>query len=309
MNFCRNCGTSLAGRGVGAGTPMPGPGAMAPPPAMARPPEPASQACPTCGGQTPTGFAFCQQCGNRLAPRTPAGQVSPEAVAATRPIDQATEMDMAPSWGTLVAVQRDGTDGQRFPLRGEWMEIGRQADISFPDDPFLARRHARIEHGRSGTRIVPLEPLNGVFRRVAGAVAVEDGDVILAGREVMRFELISDEERAATPLTRLGVTLFGSPPREPWARLVQVLPSGGVRDVRHLDEEEIVIGREEGDLVFTDDAFLSRRHAALRWRGGRCTIEDLRSSNGTFVRLRGTSELRSGDHVRLGDQLFRFELG
>ena len=33
---------------------------------------------------------------------------------------------------------------------------------------------------------------------------------------------------------RHGVALFGSPPREPWGRLVQIIPSGGHRDVRHL---------------------------------------------------------------------------
>jgi pSer/pThr/pTyr-binding forkhead associated (FHA) protein len=238
------------------------------------------------------------------------GAPAPAAAAFGAPSSQATQMDVgaAPGWGTLIAVKRDGSDGARFPLRGEWVEVGRTGvDVSFPEDPFLARNHARLSQVPGGGRVQPLDELNGVFRRLAAATPLEDGDIILAGREVMRFELVTTEERAAPPLVRHGVTLFGSPPREPWARLIQLLPSGGVRDIRHLDEEEIVIGREEGDLVFNDDAFLSRRHAALRWRNGRCTIEDLRSSNGTFVRLRGPTDLRTGDHLRMGDQLFRFE--
>ena len=86
------------------------------------------------------------------------------------------------------------------------------------------------------------------------------------------------------PLVRHGVALFGSPPREPWGRLLQIIPSGGYRDVRHLVGEEVVLGREEGDIVFRDDAFMSRRHAAVTWDGKRAQITDLGSSNGTFVR-------------------------
>ena len=104
------------------------------------------------------------------------------------------------------------------------------------------------------------------------------------------------------------MALFGSPPREPWGRLVQILPSGGVRDVRYLHDEEIVIGREEGDLVFSDDAFLSRRHATVTTDGKRVVVTDLGSSNGTFVRLAGPHPVKNGEHLRMGDQLFRIEL-
>jgi len=100
-----------------------------------------------------------------------------------------------------------------------------------------------------------------------------------------------------------------SPPREPWGRLVQIVPSGGYRDVRHLAGDEVVLGREEGDIVFRDDAFLSRRHAALTWDGKRALVTDLGSSNGTFVRIAGPTALRHGDHIRMGDQLLRIELG
>jgi pSer/pThr/pTyr-binding forkhead associated (FHA) protein len=106
---------------------------------------------------------------------------------------------------------------------------------------------------------------------------------------------------------RHGVALFGSPPRDPWARIVQLIPSGGARDIRHLVGEEVVLGREEGDIVFRDDAFMSRRHAAITWDGRRALLTDLGSSNGTFVRLTGPTSIKNGDHVRLGDQLLRIE--
>ncbi len=54
---------------------------------------------------------------------------------------------------------------------------------------------------------------------------------------------------------------------------------------------------------------MSRRHAQISFRNGRGRLEDLGSSNGTFLRLRGPHGLISGDLIRLGDELLRFEIG
>jgi hypothetical protein len=304
--------------------------------------------CPNCGQQTPSGFAFCQQCGFKIPPAAPArgpgsppivsGQVGGgEAIAATLAAPNAgaalrgpspshsapqappqaahvpgppTDIDAAPGWGTLVSVNRDGTDGESFALKGDWAIVGRTgADVAFDDDRFLAQRHARFEHTGGGARVVPMDELNGVYLRVDDPIEVRNGSTLLLGREVLRFEHVDDDEKSAHPLVRHGVALFGSPPRKPWGRLIQMLPNGGVRDIRYLWQDEIVVGREEGDIVFRDDAFLSRVHASLRWENGRCILDDKESSNGTFMRLSGPAHLDSGDHLRLGDQLFRFEVG
>ncbi len=342
MNFCRQCGAGLAAGPPPAHQPSPPP-AAAPPatqtPAFGSAASAAKQTCPNCGGQTPAGFAFCQQCGGKLPPqqaappsaaRPPQGMVSGEtgepppdgaAHAATLAAQGREAANImagarspgtadAPAWGMLVSVNRDGTDGRSFPLAGEWVDIGRaDADLVFESDTFLARRHARIEHKGGVVTVIPHDQLNGVYRRVDVPQNIGDGTVLLAGREVLRFELVTDEERDARPLVRHGVNMFGSPPRRPWGRLSQLLPNGGVRDIRHLNDAEVVLGREDGDLVFEDDAFLSRRHAVFRWKDGRCILEDLESSNGTFVRITGPVTLKPGDHLRMGDQLFRFEPG
>ncbi|HEU0029512.1 MAG TPA: FHA domain-containing protein [Kofleriaceae bacterium] len=214
------------------------------------------------------------------------------------------------AWGTAVLVNRDGSDGQRFPLVGEYLMIGRAgADIEFAEDRFLARQHARLENAGGSVKVHPIDTLNGVFRKADAPVELADGMTILVGREVLRYERVESEEAKHHPLVRHGVALFGSPPREPWGRLLAIVPSGGYRDVRHLFDKEVVLGREEGDIVFRDDAFMSRRHAALTWDGKKAQITDLGSSNGTFVRLKGPTVLKHGDHVRMGDQLLRIELG
>jgi pSer/pThr/pTyr-binding forkhead associated (FHA) protein len=244
------------------------------------------------------------------APATPAAPapiapppLQPQALVPPRPAP-------GPAWGTAVLVNRDGSDGQRFALAGEYLVIGRAgADIAFDDDRFLARQHARLERAGDGAvKIHPIDTLNGVFRKADAPVELVDGTVILVGREVLRFERVDPEEVKLHPLVRHGVALFGSPPREPWGRFVQLVPSGGYRDVRHLFGDEIVLGREEGDLVFRDDAFMSRRHAAVTWSGQKAQVTDLGSSNGTFVRLAAPTALKHGDQVRMGDQLLRLEL-
>jgi pSer/pThr/pTyr-binding forkhead associated (FHA) protein len=238
----------------------------------------------------------------------PGAVVAPTPAAAPRP---AAGPAAGPTWGTAILVNRDGSDGQRYPLAGEYLVLGRAgSDIAFDDDRFLGRQHARLERAADGAvTVVPMDALNGVFRKADAPVELADGMTILVGREVLRYERIDPEEVKVHPLVRHGVALFGSPPREPWGRLLQVIPNGGHRDVRHLVAEEIVLGREEGDLVFRDDAFMSRRHAALTWDGNRAQITDLGSSNGTFVRITGPTPLKHGDHVRMGDQLLRIELG
>jgi predicted component of type VI protein secretion system len=66
------------------------------------------------------------------------------------------------------------------------------------------------------------------------------------------------------------------------------------------------IGREGCDVNLMDPE-VSRRHAAIRDQGGSLAIEDLGSTNGTFVngaRLSAVQVLRAGDEVRLGNTVW-----
>ena len=66
---------------------------------------------------------------------------------------------------------------------------------------------------------------------------------------------------------------------------------------------DVVIGREGCDVVLADPE-VSRRHAALRHTGEGPAVEDLGSTNGTFVngeRISGTRVLSDGDVVSFGN--------
>ena len=70
-------------------------------------------------------------------------------------------------------------------------------------------------------------------------------------------------------------------------------------------EDEFEIGRAaEGDGTLGDDPEISRRHARITRRAGdQLTVEDLGSTNGTFVngkRIEEATPLRAGDTVKMG---------
>ena len=73
-----------------------------------------------------------------------------------------------------------------------------------------------------------------------------------------------------------------------------------------LEGDQIVIGRDSANGVAINDSEISRKHARLTFQGGKYVLEDLGSTNGTFVngqRLAGPVVLRSGDVVSLGEQI------
>ncbi len=68
------------------------------------------------------------------------------------------------------------------------------------------------------------------------------------------------------------------------------------------------------ELVISDDPDLSRRHARIFWSDSSWMLQDLDSSNGTFIgefqaarRLAGTSDITDGEIFRVG--LTRLRLG
>jgi pSer/pThr/pTyr-binding forkhead associated (FHA) protein len=68
-----------------------------------------------------------------------------------------------------------------------------------------------------------------------------------------------------------------------------------------------VLGRDIGDVSFPSDRSVSARHARLTVDAAQAMLEDLGSSNGTFVRLSEATSVRAGDQLLVGSQLLRIE--
>ncbi len=92
------------------------------------------------------------------------------------------------------------------------------------------------------------------------------------------------------------------------AKLILLRGSGGDGSSYHLNAEEHLCGRTEGTILFPDDPTVSPRHASFYYRDGRLYLRDLGSLNGTFIRLRGTIPVITGDRFICGEQLFEFGL-
>ena len=70
-----------------------------------------------------------------------------------------------------------------------------------------------------------------------------------------------------------------------------------------------LIGRNEACDLIVSDPLVSRRHCQILWDGVYCTVEDLGSTNGTFVnkqQLVAAYALRPGDRLQVADMIFLF---
>lgn len=127
-------------------------------------------------------------------------------------------------------------------------------------------------------------------------------------------------QTTSQPLAPSPAMPAAADPAPPALRVV-VLNSG--RKLGFTSAQPVVIGRQDSgrnfypDLDLTTDggldAGVSRRHARILFQAAGCYLEDLDSSNGTFVNgiqlaPRSPTELHHSDEVRLGNILLRVEL-
>ncbi len=306
---------------------------------------PMQRLCPRCRGASDGSAQFCRFCGSSLAEaQSVALQPSPNPISSPPPPIQpppvpptapgtphaiAAAPGRVAGAGRLVLIARDGGEGPSYPL-ADSTDIGRvEGSIVIADDRYISPRHARLSQRGGAFYLRDLESTNGVFVRIpfqgpdqaemssGGEQLLADQDLFLVGQQVLRFEVVKHAEEGFGVASENGTLVFGTPAAPRYARLSQRTVEGVVRDVFYVRKAETVLGREQGDIVFPDDPFLSRRHCMLRVHGAtpasvgassrRFTLSDLGSSNGTFLQVREEVRLRPGDHFRIGQQLFRFD--
>ncbi|MBN1289728.1 MAG: FHA domain-containing protein [Actinobacteria bacterium] len=73
----------------------------------------------------------------------------------------------------------------------------------------------------------------------------------------------------------------------------------------------VSIGRAPDCEIIIDDTYISNKHASIYESGGAYLVEDMGSTNGTYVNGRKISyplELRPGDRIKIGKSVFEFKL-
>ncbi len=77
-------------------------------------------------------------------------------------------------------------------------------------------------------------------------------------------------------------------------------------------EREFTIGRDEKNFIVVELDNVSRRHAQVLLKSGKYFVNDLQSTNGTYLNdeeIRSEMPLRSGDLVKVGGAIFKFLSG
>ena len=103
---------------------------------------------------------------------------------------------------------------------------------------------------------------------------------------------------AMVPAAATRATGKGRPPRT-----VVVTGEGGSKGRTYRLDGQVRIGRSEDCELRVPDTYVSSQHARIYERDGVWYVEDLGSTNGTYLnqrRITGPSELRAGDRVKIG---------
>lgn len=115
----------------------------------------------------------------------------------------------------------------------------------------------------------------------------------------------SQDSMILTPGAAARVGLGRTATRSGAVRLVvQRSPSLEEGDEFPVDSAPLTVGRGgQNDLVLGGDDFASARHARIERRGDGVWVQDLESTNGTYVngtRVAGAQRLDNGDILRVG---------
>jgi pSer/pThr/pTyr-binding forkhead associated (FHA) protein len=206
----------------------------------------------------------------------------------------------------LTLIRGDGDDGVSFTLAGQDHLAGRgDCPISFPDDPFLSPIHANFAYANHQLVVRDQGSLNGIYVRISGTSELATGSMVLVGEQVLAVDAAVQPEDLPDGE---GTYYSASIVRPATLEIRQNLRGGQVGWVHRVEGNVVSIGRENNDINFPDDPFISGRHAELRIADGVLSVTDLGSRNGTFVRVHGERVLKHGDYVFLGQQLLRVEI-
>jgi ABC-2 type transport system ATP-binding protein len=209
---------------------------------------------------------------------------------------------------TLVIVE--GQDpGRELPIGGTVL-IGRDASADLViADTEVSSRHASVAPAEGGIAVEDLGSTNGTYVngvRVTGSQKLNPGDRIQFGGTVV-------EVRGAAAAAPAPAAPPPAPPQQqPQGREKQIpsLPmlvftSGQLAGSEWPVGEQRVVGRDPGaaDIILDQDTDVSRRHASFSPAGYGLTVQDLGSTNGTYVnghKLDHAVSLGTGDRVEIG---------
>jgi len=211
----------------------------------------------------------------------------------------------------ITERKQDGSWGNPLQIVGK-ASFGRaHCEVNFPDDPSLSDRHAVLAIREGKLFLEDLSSQSGTFIKQRQDAELVPGDVFLLGRDLFRFTTESLDDLESTNAGQSTVAWAAAPKlqRGPiTAKLEHIRLTGEIIEEFRLDKPETTLGRTNANLVFKDDPFMSGTHARIVAQPGRFVLQDLRSRNGVFHRIRKEIELEDGDEFFLGEHIFRVQI-
>ncbi len=232
-------------------------------------------ACPYCGRANDPGAQFCMDCGKPMGKST--GRTAAAASAGGGGEGGAvTAAGAAPATRVVARSARARDQGEPIscPFCG-----GRASGLQ-PFCPHCGRRLTAPGSGPNCPRCAsPVEP--GIkFCATCGAPLAD----------------LATARRGLSGPSRVGATIA----------LVLLDDLGNPVQRFERNAPDTTIGRQDGDIRFPEDVFLSPLHAKLSWEQDTLVVRDLGSRNGTWVFLEEAHRLLDGDLLLIGSQVIRF---
>jgi pSer/pThr/pTyr-binding forkhead associated (FHA) protein len=205
-------------------------------------------------------------------------------------------LDTAGRWHDWGAIHASG------------INVGRsKSSADFPGLNSMAARHMRLSYNKAGLLVEDLGSINGVYRRISQPVELIDGMRFRIGLMTLEFHQAEPPEPVAPALGEDGEE-FCSNDLAPLAYLDLIRPNNrpGLR-IALTRTDATIIGREgpQAHIMLAGDHSVSAVHARVHHEQGQFFLEDLKSRNGTFLHILGSSPLQPGDEILAGRVKFR----
>lgn len=205
--------------------------------------------------------------------------------------------------------QRQWRTWERIGPNG--MKIGRSPNspqLSGLDS--LAVRHLKLSYEGRELVVEDLGSLNGVYVRVLKGTELAPGTKFRLGAFVVEFNAAPEPAGEVALKGEDGEEFWSAAPA-PLAFLDFIGPDGQVRMRFPITKanDRTILGRENRrdkpvDVVLGDSS-ISAWHAMIRHENGRFFVEDLGSTNGTFVKVGPKHTLRPNDEMLVGQLLLK----
>jgi hypothetical protein len=330
--FCRMCAASLDASSLKAGAANP---FYQNPVAQAEAPTQIS--CPACKTLNDSDWAFCQECGYKLAgarPKTAPVQAQPPQppppIPSAPPFNREPEVidelktvavnkvtHANPPATVVESKSPAGDNPPAFPQEEKPAQVAKTVVHVAPKD--FAGGATEAPPPRPAAPPAPelttapdIHSLDPDY----GATIVDTGSQIAAQLNNNEIACPKCSHKSAagsvfcancgSQISVAATIVMSSVPAAAKGRLHLVMEGGQPGEVYDL-KDETTVGRTLGDISFPHDGYMSSRHARIVRRGEDFVLVDEGSRNGTFVRIKNEIKLESGDMILIGKQLFRFE--